>query len=59
MNDFELLQKGYDALTKELGINFIFFTEQFNKGSGDYAKEKYEKPPLTIEQIKAQLDKYK
>ena len=61
MSDIQLRQKAYQALSKDLGVKFVYFTEQFSKGTGDYTKEKYEKPDEFIpwEQLEAELEKYK
>ena len=57
MQDIPLMEKGYKALTDDLGIKFIYFVQQFQAGQGDYTKEKYENPPLTLEDIKSSLAK--
>ena len=57
MEDMQLMKRGYKALTNDLGIKFIYFIQQFQPGQGDYTKEKYENPPLTLEDIKSRLSK--
>ena len=59
MNDMQLMEKGYKALTNDLGIKFIYFVQQFRPGQGDCVKEKYERPRFTLEDIKAALAKKK
>ena len=61
MTEIQLRQKAYQALSKDFGVKFDYFTEQFSKGTGDYTKEKYEKPDEFIpwEQLEAELEKYK
>ena len=59
MTDIQLMEKGYKALTNDLGIKFIYFVQQFRPGQGDCVKEKYERPPLSAEEIKEGLLKLK
>ena len=48
-----LLSKGDDALLRELGpVGMVRYLEQYDKGgNGDYTKEKYENPNLSIDEI--------
>lgn len=40
------------ALTEALGpVGTIRFMQQFEDGHGDYAKEKYDQPDITIEEF--------
>lgn len=58
MSDKQILENGYQALSQDLGIKFYYFINQFYKGHGDYTKEKYENPPLAMEEIIKNLSKY-
>ena len=52
--DYNTIQtKGTEALLRELGpVGMVRYLEQYdNGGSGDYTKEKYGMPEMTIEQI--------
>lgn len=52
--NFDTIQtKGTEALLRELGpVGMVRYLEQYdNGGSGDYTKEKYDIPEMTIEQI--------
>jgi hypothetical protein len=45
--------KGTEALIRELGpVGMVRYLEQYdNGGTGDYTKEKYEQPELSIDEI--------
>ncbi|MDE7277458.1 MAG: hypothetical protein K2N98_11505, partial [Lachnospiraceae bacterium] len=49
----EIRRIGTEALIKALGpIGMVKFLEEYdNGGSGDYTKEKYEQPDLSIDDI--------
>lgn len=52
--DYNTIQtKGTEALLRELGpVGMVRYLEQYdNGGSGDYTKEKYSLPKMTIDQI--------
>lgn len=52
--NFDTIQtKGTEALLRELGpVGMVRYLEQYdNGGSGDYTKEKYDMPEMTIDQI--------
>ncbi len=54
--DYNTIQKkGTEALLRELGpVGMVRYLEQYdNGGSGDYTKEKYDIPEMTIDQIVA------
>ena len=43
MNPAEIRQRGYDALSKELGVvGMIRFLQQFETGNDDYTKERHQ-----------------
>jgi hypothetical protein len=52
----EIRQRGLQALRRELGqAGMIRFMQQFETGSGDYARERHEfVDETTLEQIRAQ-----
>ena len=51
-NPTEVRKVGLQALTEALGpIGMVRFIRQYENGSGDYTKEKYEKPDYTIEEL--------
>ena len=53
-------EAGYKALTEALGsAGFLKFMELVTVGEGDYTKEKYERPQLTLEDVKASIAKKK
>lgn len=52
--DYNTIQtKGTEVLLRELGpVGMVRYLEQYdNGGAGDYTKEKYNMPEMTIEQI--------
>ena len=61
VNDSQaILKAGYKILTEELGsAGFLKFMELVTVGEGDYTKEKYERPQLTLEDVKASIAKKK
>jgi len=51
-NPIALHKAGIDALVQELGgVGAIRFLQLFDKGSGDYTKEKYERDEMSIDEI--------
>jgi hypothetical protein len=49
---FEIRQAGLKALQNALGpIGMIKFIQQYENGVGDYTKEKYNHPDLSLEEI--------
>ena len=49
-------EAGIKALTDALGpVGTIRFMQQFEDGDGDYTKEKYEQPDVTIEEFEGWL----
>lgn len=59
-NKQEVIEAGYKLLSEGLGpVGFARFMQHIRPGKGDYTKEKYERPPLTAEEIKAGLLKLK
>jgi hypothetical protein len=43
---------GFEALKNALGpVGVTRFIQQFENGSGDYTKEKYSQPDLTLEEL--------
>jgi len=53
LTPIELQKKGLEALTKDLGISgAIQFIKLFDKGSGNWTKERYDTiPDLSVESI--------
>jgi hypothetical protein len=53
LNSFnEIRSVGLEALKNALGpVGVTKFIQQFENGSGDYTKEKYNQPDLTPEEI--------
>ena len=52
--DYNTIQtKGTEVLLRELGpVGMVRYLEQYdNGGTGDYTKEKYSMPEMTIDQI--------
>ena len=48
----EVRQKGLSALKKALGpVGMVRFIQQFDSGSGDYTKEKYEQKDFIFEEL--------
>jgi hypothetical protein len=57
-NLVEIRRIGLQALNDALGpVGMVRFMQQYENGSGDYTKEKYQRPDLTIEEIDALLKK--
>jgi hypothetical protein len=53
-------QAGLSALQKALGpVGMVRFIQQFDSGSGDYTKEKYQRPDTTIDDIAERIYKRK
>jgi hypothetical protein len=51
-NLIEIRKTGLQALKEALGpVGMVRFIQQYENGSGDYTKEKYQQPDLTIEEI--------
>lgn len=46
------LQAVFDALGP---VGFTLFMQQIEPGTGDYTKEKYEHPEMTMDEIKAEI----
>lgn len=46
------LQAVFDALGP---VGFTLFMQQIEPGTGDYTKEKYERPEMTMDEIKAEI----
>ncbi|MCD7890029.1 MAG: hypothetical protein LUG23_09000 [Oscillospiraceae bacterium] len=58
-NPVELKIAGYMALKEALGVdNAIRFMQDCYPGSGDYTKEKYERPDITHEEAVALIKEY-
>jgi hypothetical protein len=54
----EVRKIGLQALKEALGpAGMVRFIQQYENGSGDYTKEKYQKPDFTIEEIDIMLKK--
>ena len=51
-NPFMLYAAGMDSLVQELGaVGAVRFMQLFEKGSGDYTKEKYNCDDMSIDEI--------
>lgn len=51
---------GITALTEALGpVGYALFMQQMGACSGDYTKEKYEQPEMTLEEIMAGIEEMK
>jgi len=60
-NIIDVRSAGYKALTDALGpVGFVRFMQQYDNGSGDYTKEKYEEPEdfESWDSIEAELKKF-
>ena len=59
LNPIEIQKAGYDALVKSLGVaGYIRFMQQFDKGHGDYTKERIKKQnKLSIKEITEEIKK--
>jgi hypothetical protein len=54
----EIMKVVLQALKDALGpIGMVKFIQQYENGSGDYTKEKYEQPDIAIEEIDSLLRK--
>jgi hypothetical protein len=48
----EIRKVGLQALREALGpVGMVKFIQQYENGDGDYTKEKYQQPDLTIEEV--------
>jgi hypothetical protein len=51
-NLIEIRKTGLQALREALGpVGMVRFIQQYENGYGDYTKEKYQQPNLTVEEI--------
>jgi hypothetical protein len=51
-NLMEIRKMGLQALKEELGpVGMVRFMQQYESGYGDYTKEKYQQPDLSVEEI--------
>ncbi len=58
-NPVELKIAGYMALKEALGVdNAIRFMQDCSPGSGDYTKEKYEQPDISVDELFAMVEEY-
>lgn len=56
-NQVEIRMAGYTALREALGpVGAIQFLQQGSSGTGDYTKEKYERPQPTLNEIIAEIE---
>ncbi|MDR0853259.1 MAG: hypothetical protein LBN34_02715 [Clostridiales Family XIII bacterium] len=52
----EIRRAGLTALSDALGpAGAIIFMQQFESGSGDYTKEKYDGPDISLDEISNQI----
>jgi hypothetical protein len=57
-NLIEIRKTGLQALREALGpVGMVRFIQQYENGYGDYTKEKYQQPDLTVEEIDSILKK--
>jgi hypothetical protein len=57
-NLIEIRKTGLQALREALGpVGMVRFIQQYENGYGDYTKEKYQQPDLTVEEIDVILKK--
>ena len=48
----EIRKTGLQALNEALGpVGMVRFIQQFENGHGNYTKEKYQQPDLTVQEI--------
>jgi hypothetical protein len=53
-NLVEIRKTGLQALKEALGpVGMVRFIQQYENGCGDYTKEKYQQPDVTVEEIDA------
>ncbi|MDR2049765.1 MAG: hypothetical protein LBP69_09960 [Treponema sp.] len=51
-NLIEIRKTGLQALREALGpVGMVRFIQQYENGYGDYTREKYQQPNLTVEEI--------
>jgi hypothetical protein len=51
-NLIEIRKTGLQALKEALGpVGMVRFIQQYENGCGDYTKEKYQQPDVTVEEI--------
>jgi hypothetical protein len=56
-NLIEIRKTGLRVLRESLGpVGMARFMQQYENGSGDYTKEKYQQPDLTAEEIDSPLN---
>ena len=52
----QIREAGIKALVETVGpLGMVRFMQQFEDGHGDYTKEKYDQPDVTIEEVEAWL----
>jgi len=57
-NLMEIRKIGLQALKEALGpVGMVRFIQQYENGHGDYTKEKYQQPDMTIDEIDIMLKK--
>lgn len=55
---YEVRKAGFKVLLEALGpVGFARFMQQVSPGTGDYTKEKYERPEMTEEEFREELKK--
>jgi len=55
-SSIDIRRVGFEALKDALGlVGATRFIQQFENGSGDYTKEKYSQPDVTLEELDAFL----
>jgi len=55
-NLMEIRKIGLQALKEALGpVGMVRFIQQYENGSGDYTKEKYQQPDITVDDIDIML----
>ena len=57
---YEVRKATLEVVFDSLGpVGFALFMQQIEPGTGDYTKEKYERPEMTMDEIKAELNAIK
>lgn len=55
---YEIRKAALEAVLESLGpVGFAKFIQMIEPGTGDYTKEKYERPEMTEEEFRAELKK--
>ena len=56
-NLMEIRKIGLQALKEALGpVGMVRFIQQYENGYGDYTKEKYQQPDITVDEVDSMLN---